>query len=1613
MLALLLSGVFATSATEAAAQEVWNWDMVVRGTGGAVSPTLSSDVWIPPNASQSLIIDSLFAPIDAAENPVSHELLITDSYNSRVLRFDNVTGAYKGQIGTGTMSYPYGLAIDASGNVMVTDWATSQILAFDQNSAPLADIPWNFGATQAGFFQPWAIAFTPGSSIADGNQNSRIIVVDSGNNRILTFGTDGRLINSFGSYGSNSLGDPVHGQFDLPLDIWVRPVSGTDPTTGAAYAYSYQLYIADWGNTRIQVFTPTGTWLSEIGGLALEQGVAVDANGRVLVADTLRNRIAVYSPYPAFAPLNVQIGYASLGLEQTPIQCNPGADGTNPDDPRVFAQIPGTTIIDPNQCAPGALQAPTNISLDSSGRLIVIDSANGRVERFNHPPMTVTVSAINPSVAAGSPITLHIVAAAASGSFPNVNATLTITCRDSASVAINCASVLTGAPVITPASGTVTQGTPFTFTAAFQTQNGVFDKGVTFVATVTSGVVTASSLPSDPVRIGFTGVGLVTTAQFTPALPSTGWWITTPPVIKLTATGTPAPDEIDWALTGDAVNAPAPDAVQVCAGAGPCAISVTGETALTLWYRAKNSLQNEPWHTSPLNFEINQPVITAVSQSATPCATCAGWVNTDVVTTYAISNSISGIKTITPAPVVLNNQTVFQLTASGEGSAVASPTLTVVDNAGLQNTAVYTFKIDKTKPTISATTTRTAATNGIWNRGPVTVTFTATDPRPAGVNLQSGFPLSLSGSATPFIGDPAGKFVTTVITEGANQSVIAGPATFIDLAGNTASNSVTVSNINIDLTAPVITPTFSKTLPASGWFNSTTTLPIQLTFIATDALSGVSGTATQAVTVNAQGTLNFTSQTFTDVAGNTATTTITVKVDTVLPTLQTPAIVGPGGLVTNALGFFDLTGLPGTTGVTVNLTAADATSGIQSVCYDLSGGSTCTQATAVGSVYSLTVLATTTTARAWVVDNAGNQSAFQTFAVKITRSTPAAVGNNLSTQQNQPLSGVLTSTATPGSALTYTVTTQPAHGTIVVTAATGAFTYTPASNYSGTDSFKFTVSDGAGVSQPAPINISIGAVNQAPVATAGSATTTENHAVTIAVIPGLVTDSDTATSALSFAVVQAPAKGTVSISGGSFVYTPNTSANGTDTFTYRAYDGALYSTATPAITVTITAVNDAPSFVKGANVTSNEDAPAQTVVGWATGISAGPADEVSSQAVNFIVSNSNSPLFTVQPAVSATGTLTYTSAPNVSGTATVTVLLHDNGGTANGGVDTSAAQTFTITINPVNDVPSFTPGASQTVSLNSGAKSVAWATGISAGVNESTQVLNFIVSNSNATLFSAQPAIAANGTLTFTPATGASGTATVTVQLHDDGGTTNGGVDTTAPVTFTITVTAGNRPPVAVADTATTPVKTSVTIDVLANDSDPDGNALSLKSVSSCSRGGTAVIVGGTVKFTPSSSLVRGDVETFTYTVIDTKGSTATGTVTVTISNSAPLAVNDSASTRKGDAVVINVLSNDFDADRDKLTITATTAPAHGTRTVNSNGTISYTPAPGYEGTDSFTYTVSDGKGGTATGTVVITIIKHTDGDGCAHDQRGNTRHDDDDCDHDRDTKRGDRSRGW
>lgn len=227
----------------------------------------------------------------------------------------------------------------------------------------------------------------------------------------------------------------------------------------------------------------------------------------------------------------------------------------------------------------------------------------------------------------------------------------------------------------------------------------------------------------------------------------------------------------------------------------------------------------------------------------------------------------------------------------------------------------------------------------------------------------------------------------------------------------------------------------------------------------------------------------------------------------------------------------------------------------------------------------------------------------------------------------------------------------------------------------------------------------------------------------------------------------------------------------------------------------------------------------------------------------------------------------------------------------------------------------------------------------------------------------------AGASITYTPATDYTGTDTLTYTISDgQGGTAVG--------TVVITVTPVNDTPVAVSDIATSGAAPTA-IAVLANDTDVDGDTLTVASVTQGAHGTVAVSAGSIIVYTPAVGYTGGDV--FSYTVSDGHGGTATASVIVTVTadpvvNRAPVVVSDSATLTKDTSAVIAVLANDSDPDGDALLVGATTPPLHGTVVVNANSTITYTPVAGYVGTDVFTYTAHDPAGLMATGSVTVTV---------------------------------------
>lgn len=184
-----------------------------------------------------------------------------------------------------------------------------------------------------------------------------------------------------------------------------------------------------------------------------------------------------------------------------------------------------------------------------------------------------------------------------------------------------------------------------------------------------------------------------------------------------------------------------------------------------------------------------------------------------------------------------------------------------------------------------------------------------------------------------------------------------------------------------------------------------------------------------------------------------------------------------------------------------------------------------------------------------------------------------------------------------------------------------------------------------------------------------------------------------------------------------------------------------------------------------------------------------------------------------------------------------------------------------------------------------------------------------------------------------------------------------------------------NQAPVATNDAATTTEDTPVVVQVRQNDSDPEGQTLTVTNASAGGHGTTQITNGGTtVTYTPAANYNGSDA--FTYTISD-GSQTAQATVNVTVQPipDSPNAVSDQAQGNMGSQIVITVLANDSDPDGNALTVASVTQPANGTATLNANGTVTYQSAAGFAGQNQFTYTISDGTGRTASATVTVTVI--------------------------------------
>ncbi len=599
-----------------------------------------------------------------------------------------------------------------------------------------------------------------------------------------------------------------------------------------------------------------------------------------------------------------------------------------------------------------------------------------------------------------------------------------------------------------------------------------------------------------------------------------------------------------------------------------------------------------------------------------------------------------------------------------------------------------------------------------------------------------------------------------------------------------------------------------------------------------------------------------------------------------------------------------------------------------------------------------------------------SDSATVTVEVVPVNDAPVTTDRELGLSEDTQIVGRIEATDADGDRLFFSVGTPAANGRVELTEG-GSFIYTPDANFEGTDSFVYRVRDSSGAQDSGTVTIQVDPVNDVPQIDISASSLSGNvgpdgtgaQTVTGTIV---IFDPDVGDS---FSAVIAPQAATGSL--GTFsagpvlaAATPGTyEVNWTfsiDALSFAALQAGdapqqLYDlmftdstglTEATTVAVTIEGVNDAP--------VANDDTASGSEDGVLSGTLLGNDSDIDGDTLSVIANT--------QPAngsvtVAANGSFTYTPDANFNGTDSFTYTVSDG----EGGTDTA---TVTLQVAPFNDAPVANDDT---------------ASGSEDGAISGTLLGNDsdIDGDTLSVIANTQPAngsvtVAANGSFTYTPDANFNGTDSFTYTVSDG----EGGTDT---ATVTLQVAPVNDAPVANDDTASGSEDGAISGTLLGNDSDIDGDALTVIANTQPANGSVTVAANGSFTYTPDANF--NGTDSFTYTVSDGEGGTDTATVTLQVApvNDAPVANDDSASGSEDGAISGTLLGNDSDIDGDALTVIANTQPANGSVTVAANGSFTYTPDANFNGTDSFTYTVSDGAGGTDTATVTLQVAPVND----------------------------------
>ena len=442
-----------------------------------------------------------------------------------------------------------------------------------------------------------------------------------------------------------------------------------------------------------------------------------------------------------------------------------------------------------------------------------------------------------------------------------------------------------------------------------------------------------------------------------------------------------------------------------------------------------------------------------------------------------------------------------------------------------------------------------------------------------------------------------------------------------------------------------------------------------------------------------------------------------------------------------------------------------------------------------------------------------------------------------------------------GDPLKATLVKTTQHGTLVLKP-DGTFTYAPVLNFYGNDTFTYIANDGTDNSNEALVTLTVVPVNDPPIAAPDAATTDEDVAVAIPVLAN-DTDVEDVLKGSMIVIVTKPAHGTavVNTSNGNVTFTPSLNYYGSDSFTYKLKDSGGAFSNVVTVTITVNPVNDLP-FAAPDQVTTPEDIAVNIPV-LNNDTDVDNAIDASSVTVKTNPANGS---VAVQP----DGSINYTPNKDWYGTDTFTYTIQDVGGA------TSLPGTVTVIVTPVNDPP---------VAVNDAATT-----------NENTAVAIPVLANDfdvDSPLDPSSITIGTNvqhgsisintttGIVTYTPALDYVGDDSFTYTIKDSGGLLSN------VATVSITVVNVNRAPVAVDDHVELTTVAPVSIDVLANDYDPDGDALTIISVTSPSKG-SVKIENGEIIFTPEGTVAF--TTSFSYKISDPGGLTDEAIVTINYS---------------------------------------------------------------------------------------------------------------------------------